>query len=74
MLRTLFVLIVLVIAIGIVLVMTGVVNLRDTGNGVAVETRDVEIGTAPVNVQVPTVTTENRQVDLPAVRIEGNSQ
>ena len=50
MLRTLLLLIVLVILIAIALVATGVVNLRQDGTGVSVETKDVEVGTTVTNV------------------------
>ena len=69
MLRTLLLLVVLVIVIVIGLVMTGYVNLRQDGNGVAVETKDIEVGTTPANVQIPAVTLENRQVELPSISV-----
>ncbi len=70
MLRTLLLLIVLVILIAIALVATGVVNLRQDGNGVSVETKDVEVGTTVTNVQVPVVRMENRQVEVPVLQVE----
>lgn len=75
MLRTLLLLIVLVIAIAIALVMTGVVNLRQQGNGIQVETRDIELGTTPANVQVPAIRIENREVGIPSITVtDGNAQ
>ncbi len=75
MLRTLLLLIVLVIVIAIALVMTGVVNLRQQGNGIQVETRDIEVGTSQTNVQVPAIRIENREVGLPSITVtDGNSQ
>ena len=72
--RTLFLLIVLIILIAIALVMTGVVNLRQEGNSVSLETKDIEVGTTPTNVQVPAVRIENRQVELPSISLtDGNT-
>ncbi len=70
MLRTLLLIIALLIVIGIALVGFGVINLRPAGNGVAIETRDVEVGTTVKNVQVPVVRMENRQVEVPSVGVE----
>ena len=74
MLRTLMLLIVLVILIAIALVATGVVNLRQDGNGVSLETRDLEMGTTTTNVQVPVVRMENRQVEVPIVQVEQGNE
>ena len=74
MLRTLMLLIVLVILIAIALVATGVVNLRQDGNGVSLETRDLEMGTTTTNVQVPVVRMENRQVEVPVVQVEQGNE
>ena len=74
MLRTLLLLIVLALVIFIALVMTGFVNLRQDGSGVSLQTKDIEVGTTPTNVQLPTVTIENRQVEVPSVTLsDGNS-
>jgi hypothetical protein len=74
MLRTLLLLIALVIVLFIALVMTGVVNLRQDGNSVSLETRDIEVGTTPANIQLPAVRIENRQVELPSISVtDGNS-
>ena len=70
MLRTLLLLIVLLIAIGIGLVAFGFVNLREHSDGVAIETRGVEVGTTVTNVQVPVVRMENRQVEVPSVGVQ----
>jgi hypothetical protein len=74
MLRTLLLLIVLVILIGIALVATGVVNLRQDGNGVSLETKDLEVGTTVTNVQVPVVRMENRQVEVPTVQVQQGNE
>jgi len=72
--RTLFLLIALLLIIGIVLVMTGVVNLsRDSNGTISVTTENVTIGTTPANVTVPVVGTETRQVEVPSVTV-GNAQ
>jgi len=71
--RTILLLIVLLIAIGIALVYFGGINLRQNGNGVTVETKDVQVGTETRNVQVPVVKMETRQVEVPSVGVE-NSQ
>ncbi len=74
MLRILLLFIALLIVIGIALVGFGVINLRQQGEGVAIETRDVEVGTTVKNVQVPVVRTENRQVEVPSVGVENGSE
>jgi preprotein translocase subunit SecF len=75
--RTLLLLVALLIIIGIVLVMTGVVNLSRDGNGtISVTTENVSIGTTRANVTVPVVGTETRQVDVPSVTVgnQANNQ
>ncbi len=75
MLRTLLLLIVLLILIGIGLVAMGVINLnRGSDGGVTIETRDVEVGTTAANVQMPVVRMENRKVQVPSVGVEDNQQ
>ena len=75
MLRTLLLLIALVVLIVIGLVWSGMINLnRGSDGGVTIETKDVEVGTTPANVQVPAVRMENRQVELPSVRLEDSNQ
>jgi len=74
MLRTLLLLIALIIVIGIALVGFGVINLnRGSDGGVTIETRDVEVGTTPANVQVPAVVMENRQVELPSISVQDSN-
>lgn len=73
MLRTLLLLIVLIIVIGIALVATGVVNLTQQGSTVSLETKDVEVGTTVTNVQVPVVRMEERQVEVPKVGVESDN-
>ena len=79
MLRTLLLLIALLIVIGIALIASGYVNLRQGSDGtVSIETKDVEVGTTKANVQVPVVKMETRQVEVPSVGVEneaaGNAQ
>ena len=75
MLRILLLLIALLIVIGIALVGFGVINLsRSSDGGVTIETRDVEVGTTTANVQMPVVRRENRQVQVPSLRVEDNQQ
>ncbi|HYI64474.1 MAG TPA: hypothetical protein VEW71_06265 [Allosphingosinicella sp.] len=70
MLRTFLLLIALLILIGITLVATGYVNLRQGADGtVSIETEDVEVGTRTTNVQVPVVKMETRQVETPSVAV-----
>lgn len=73
--RTILLVIALLIVIGIALVYFGGINLRQNanGNGVTVETRDVQVGTETRNVQVPVVKMETRQVEVPSVGV-ANSQ
>jgi preprotein translocase subunit SecF len=71
--RTILLVIALLIVIAMALVWTGVINLNRNANGsVSIETKNVEIGTTKANVQVPTVRTETRQVDVPSVTV-GNT-
>jgi preprotein translocase subunit SecF len=71
--RTILLVIALLIVIAMALVWTGVINLNRNANGsVSIETKNVEIGTTKANVQVPTVRTETRQVDVPSVTV-GNA-
>ena len=75
MLRTLLILLALIILIGIGLVAMGVINLnRSSDGGVTIQTRDVEVGTTPANVQVPVVRMENREVQVPSVGVQDNQQ
>ena len=75
MLRTLLLLIALVILIAIALIGFGVINLNRNQNGaVTIETKDVEVGTTPANVQMPAVRMENRPVEVPSVRLEDSNQ
>lgn len=70
MLRTLLLLIALLVVIGIALVATGYINLRQGADGsVSIQTQDVEVGTTTTNVQVPVVKMETRQVETPSVSV-----
>ena len=78
MLRTLLLLVALLVVIAIALVYTGYINLNRSENGsVSIETKTVEVGTTPANVQVPVVKMETRQVEVPSVAVtngQGNAQ
>ncbi len=73
MLRTILLFIVFLILIVIVLVATGTINLYRSDNGVAIETRDVDVGTTVTNVKVPVVRMEERAVEVPAVTVENKT-
>ena len=78
MLRTLLLLIALVVLIGIALVASGFVDLKQGSDGtVSIETKDVDVGTTATNVTVPVVKMETRQVEVPSVGVQneqGNAQ
>jgi hypothetical protein len=74
MLRTLLLFVALLIVLVIALVGFGVINLRQGEDGVAIETRDVELGTEPLNVEVPVVTTENRTLEVPSIAVTDSNQ
>jgi preprotein translocase subunit SecF len=74
MMRTILLVIALLIVIVMALVWTGVINLNRNANGsVSIETKDVQVGTTPANVQVPVVRTETRQVEVPSVAVTNGS-
>jgi len=71
MLRTLLLLIALLILIVFGLVYFGAINLRQGSDGtVQIETKDVEVGKAATNIQVPVVRMENRTVEVPSIGVE----
>ncbi|MGZ8337550.1 MAG: hypothetical protein ACXWU1_12895 [Allosphingosinicella sp.] len=74
MLRTLLLFIVLLIVLVIALVGFGVINLRQDSDGVAIETRDVEFGTTPADVEVPVVRMENRTLEVPNIEVNDGNQ
>ena len=49
-------------------------ELRQHEDGVAIETRDVEVGTTVTNVQLPVVRMEDRQVEVPRVGVENEAR
>ena len=74
MMRTILLVIALLIVIVMALVWTGVINLNRNANGsVSIQTKDVQVGTTPANVQVPVVRTETRQVEVPSVAVTNGS-
>ena len=75
MLRTLLLFVAFLIVLVIALVGFGVINLTRSDNGsVAIETRDVEVGTEPANVEVPVVRMEDRTVEVPSIAVEDSNQ
>jgi cell division septation protein DedD len=57
------------------LIATGVIGLSQTQDAKApafqVQVNDVNVGTRPANVQVPTVGTTTKQVEVPTVSVGG---
>jgi hypothetical protein len=83
MLRAILLIVALVIILAIGAVATGLVDVTQTQQAQAprldVKVNDVDVGTTPANVQVPTVGTTTRQIEVPKVTIDkgqpaGNSQ
>jgi hypothetical protein len=74
MLRTLLLLIALIIVIVIALVGFGVINLRQSDSGVAIETRDVEVGTTNASVEVPVIKMEDRTLEVPSIEVQDTNQ
>ena len=75
MLRTLLLFVALLLVLVIALVGFGVINLTRSDNGsVAIETRDVEVGTEPANVEVPVVRMEDRTVAVPSISVNDANQ
>jgi hypothetical protein len=71
MLRKILLLIVFLVVIVIVLVATDVIDLQQRPDGtLAVETKDLDVGTTTTNVQVPVVKMENREVAVPSVGVQ----
>ena len=73
MLRIILLFIVFLIVIVIALVALNVIDVTRDAEGVSIETRDVEVGTAVKNVQVPVVRMENRTVEVPSVGVENEA-
>jgi hypothetical protein len=60
--RVLLTLLILIVLVLIILVATGIVNLRQTPDGtIAVDTREVEVGTTTRQVEVPVIGVRDRQ-------------
>jgi NADH/NAD ratio-sensing transcriptional regulator Rex len=83
MLRALLVLLLLVVVVGIGLVATGILDVKQIQQAQApavtggqapafdVDVNPIEVGTTTKNVTVPVVGTETRQVEVPTVGIGG---
>jgi hypothetical protein len=78
MLRAILLILALAIVVAIGAVALGLVEVSQTQPGqapkVGVKVNDVDVGTAPANVQVPTVGTTTRQVEIPTVTIDKGGQ
>ncbi|HEY0147841.1 MAG TPA: hypothetical protein VGB70_02440 [Allosphingosinicella sp.] len=83
MLRAILLVVALLIVLAIVALKSGLVDVTQTQQAQAprldVKVNDVDVGTQPANVQVPTVGTTTRQIEVPSVSIDkgeatGNAQ
>ena len=83
MLRAILLIVALLIVLAIAAVATGLVDVTQTQQAQAprldVKVNDVDVGTSPANIQVPTVGTTTRQIEVPSVSIDkgeaqGNAQ
>ncbi|HEX8580486.1 MAG TPA: hypothetical protein VF655_12955 [Allosphingosinicella sp.] len=74
MLRAILLIVALLIVLAIAAVATGLVDITQTQQAQApridLKVNDVEVGTSPANVQVPTVGTTTRQIEVPSVSID----
>ncbi len=68
--RTLLMLILLLILVGLLLVYFGVITVRGDDSNVLLQRHDVELGTSVRNVEVPVVRMENRQVAVPSLDVD----
>ena len=76
MLRALLLIVALLIILAIGAVATGLVDVTKPAEErkINVKVNDVDVGTAPANVQVPTVGTTTRQIEVPNVTIDKGAQ
>jgi hypothetical protein len=76
--RALLLLVALVILVGIALVYTGVISLRQTQEAQApkfdVKVKEVQVGTTTTNVQVPAVEMKTKQVEVPSISVTDANQ
>jgi hypothetical protein len=74
MLRTILLIVALLIILAIGAVATGLVDItkpqQAQGPRIDIKVNDVDVGTAPANVQMPVVGTATRQIELPKVTID----
>lgn len=74
MLRAILLILALLIILAIGAVATGLVDVTQTQQAQAprldVKVNDVDLGTAPANVQVPVVGTTTKQIEVPQVTID----
>ena len=78
MLRAVLLVVALLIVLAIGAVAVGLVDITRPEQAppgrIDVKLNDVDLGTAPTNVQVPTIGTTTKQVELPAVTIDKGNQ
>jgi hypothetical protein len=76
--RALLLLLALVILIGIALVYTNVISLRQTQEAQApkfdLKVKEVQVGTTTTNVQVPAVEMKTKQVEVPNITLSDGNQ
>jgi hypothetical protein len=72
MLRAILLIVALLIILALGAVATGLVDVTKPADEpkINVKVNDVDVGTAPANVQMPTVGTTTKQIELPAVTID----
>ena len=72
MLRAILLIVALLIVLAIGAVATGLVDVTKPAEErkINVKVNDVDVGTAPTNVQMPTVGTTTKQLELPSVTID----
>ncbi len=74
MLRAILLIIALLIVLAIAAVAVGLVDVTQTQQAQAprldVKVNDVDVGTAPANIQVPALGTTTKQIEVPKVTID----
>jgi hypothetical protein len=76
--RFILTLVALAILVGIGLVYTGVISLRQTQEAQApkfdLKVKQVDVGTTTTNVQVPAVEMKTKQVEVPSISVSDGNQ
>lgn len=72
MLRAILLIVALLIVLALGAVATGLVDVTKPADQpkITVKVNDVDVGTAPANVQMPSLGTTTKQIELPAVTID----